>query len=307
MQSISESQKTNRQKGILLLVLSAFCFALMGMFVRLAGDLPVMQKSFFRNAVAFVAAGVVLLRGGERPRLQKKAWGCLVLRAVFGTVGLLCNFYALDKLALADASILNKMSPFFAILCSYFLLKEKITPARAAIVLGAFLGSLFVVKPSLQNVDFLPACIGLLGGFGAGAAYTFVRKLGQLGVKGPFVVCTFSAFSCLVTLPFFVLDFQPMTAQQVLFLLLAGVSATGGQFTITGAYMFAPAREISVYDYVQVLFSSLLGYFVFGQLPDLWSLLGYCIIVLMAVGMFLYNRRADRVQSGLQPCAHNEK
>lgn len=286
--------RMKKYKGILLIVLSAFCFALMSMFVRLAGDVPSVQKSFFRNIVAAVFAAVILLRAHTRPQLTRDAWGYLLLRAFFGTLGILCNFYAVDRLVLADASILNKMSPFFAILCSYFVLKEKITPARMAIVLGAFVGSLFVIKPSFQNTSLLPALVGLLGGLGAGVAYTMVRKLGQLGVKGPFIVFFFSAFSCLVTLPYLIFNYHPMSASQLIFLLLAGLSATGGQFTITAAYIYAPAREISVYDYSQIIFSSLLGFFVFGQTPDVWSILGYILIVSMAVVMFLYNTRKTK-------------
>lgn len=286
--------RMKKYKGILLIVLSAFCFALMSMFVRLAGDVPSVQKSFFRNIVAAVFAAVILLRAHTRPRLTRDAWVYLLLRAFFGTLGILCNFYAVDRLVLADASILNKMSPFFAILCSYFVLKEKITPARMAIVLGAFIGSLFVIKPSFQNTSLLPALVGLLGGLGAGVAYTMVRKLGQLGVKGPFIVFFFSAFSCLVTLPYLIFNYHPMSASQLIFLLLAGLSATGGQFTITAAYIYAPAREISVYDYSQIIFSSMLGFFVFGQTPDVWSIVGYVLIVSMAVVMFLYNTRKSK-------------
>lgn len=286
--------RMKKYKGILLIVLSAFCFALMSMFVRLAGDVPSVQKSFFRNIVAAVFAAVILLRAHTRPRLTRDAWVYLLLRAFFGTLGILCNFYAVDRLVLADASILNKMSPFFAIFCSYFVLKEKITPARMAIVLGAFIGSLFVIKPSFQNTSLLPALVGLLGGLGAGVAYTMVRKLGQLGVKGPFIVFFFSAFSCLVTLPYLIFNYHPMSASQLIFLLLAGLSATGGQFTITAAYIYAPAREISVYDYSQIIFSSMLGFFVFGQTPDVWSILGYVLIVSMAVVMFLYNTRKSK-------------
>lgn len=286
--------RMKKYKGILLIVLSAFCFALMSMFVRLADDVPSVQKSFFRNIVAAVFAAVILLRAHTRPRLTRDAWVYLLLRAFFGTLGILCNFYAVDRLVLADASILNKMSPFFAILCSYFVLKEKITPARMAIVLGAFIGSLFVIKPSFQNTSLLPALVGLLGGLGAGVAYTMVRKLGQLGVKGPFIVFFFSAFSCLVTLPYLIFNYHPMTGTQLLYLLLAGLSATGGQFTITAAYIYAPAREISVYDYSQIIFSSMLGFFVFGQTPDVWSILGYVLIVSMAVVMFLYNTRKSK-------------
>ena len=82
-----------------------------------------------------------------------------------------------------------------------------------------------------------------------------------------------------------------MTMYQIMVLLLAGLAAAGGQFGITFAYTFAPAREISVYDYSQIIFSAIFGFVLFGQLPDLWSWIGYGVISLMAIGMFLYNKK----------------
>ena len=116
-----------------------------------------------------------------------------------------------------------------------------------------------------------------LGGMGAGLAYACVRYLGQHGVNGAVIVAYFSGFSCLFTLPFLILDFHPMTIFQILCLLGAGAGAAGGQFAITAAYTHAPAREISVYDYSQLIFTTILGYFLFGDIPDGWSFLGYFI------------------------------
>lgn len=276
--------------GIMCIITSAFFFALMNLFVRLSGDLPSIQKSFFRNLVALLFAFFIMIKNKDKFKIKKREdLKYLILRSTFGTIGILCNFYAVDRLLLADASMLNKMSPFFAIIFSFFLLKEKISPFQLSAVLVAFCGSLFVIKPSFELSAFLPAFIGLMGGIGAGAAYTFVRKLGTLGVKGSFIVFFFSSFSCLVTLPFLIFDYMPMSALQIFYLILAGLSATGGQFAVTFAYCYAPAREISVFDYSQILFSAILGLFVFGQIPDGYSFLGYSIIIGSAVMMYLYN------------------
>lgn len=223
----------------------------------------------------------------------------MIWRSLFGTVGILCNFYAVDHLVLSDASMLNKMSPFFVVVFSYFLLKEKITAPQALFVAGAFLGSMLVIKPTFANLDLIPSLIGFLGGMGAGAAYTFVRKLSLKGEKGPLIVCFFSGFSCLVTLPFLLFNYHVMSWQQIGLLLLAGLSAAGGQFSITAAYSYAPAREISVYDYSQILFSAALGFLVFGQIPDWLSWMGYAVICTMAVLMFLYNRKYDRIRASV--------
>lgn len=282
---------TQKNKGVCCILLSSFSFALMNLFVRMSGDLPSIQKSFFRNFVAMLFAAAILWR--ERPAIQmdREAKKYLLLRSICGTVGILCNFYAVDHLVLADASMLNKMSPFFAILFAIFLLKEKINLFQGLCVAAAFLGTLFVIKPTPSNLACFPALIGLLGGLGAGMAYTYVRALGLKGVKGPFIVFFFSAFSCMVTLPYLIFSYHPMTGTQILILLLAGLAAAGGQFSITAAYTYAPAREISVYDYSQIIFSAILGYFVFGQVSDAMSWLGYLIITSTAVAMFIRNNR----------------
>lgn len=280
-----------KNKGILLILCSSFCFALMGLFVKLAGDLPSVQKSFFRNLVAFFFAALILIKSRTGFSGRKENLWYLTLRSVFGTVGILCSFYAVDHLVLADATMLNKMSPFFAILFSFLILKERVKTVQALLVAGAFLGSLFIIKPSPLNLALFPALIGLLGGMGAGAAYTLVRYLGLKGEKGPFIVCFFSGFSCLVTLPYLIFKFHAMTWQQLSFLLLAGLAAAGGQFAVTGAYCHAPAREISVYDYSQILFSAALGFLVFGQTPDGCSAAGYVVICAMAVAMFMYHKK----------------
>lgn len=279
-----------KQQGILFIILAGFFFASMSFFVRLSGDLPTMEKAFFRNAVAVLVAAFMLARTKEGFHVQKGSWPDLLMRSFCGTVGLICNFYAVDHMNIADANILNKLSPFFAILMSYFILKEKANKVEWACVVVAFIGAVFVVKPAF-NMQFVNAMIGVIGGLGAGIAYTFVRKLGKKGERGPMIVMVFSAFSCLCTLPFLIAEFQPMKTEQLLCLLLAGVSATGGQIFITKAYTKAPAKEISVFDYTQVLFAALLGFVFFGQIPDWMSLVGYLVIIGSAIFKWNYLRK----------------
>ena len=156
---------------------------------------------------------------------------------------------------------------------------------------GAIIGSLFVIKPTFTNMALVPSLIGLCGGICAGIAYAMVRILGQRGQKGSSVVIFFSGFSCVVTLPYLLLDFHPMSGLQILTLLGAGLAAAGGQFGITAAYYHAPAKEISIYDYSQIIFSTVLGFLFLRQIPDLWSFVGYGIIIAASVAMFLFNNR----------------
>lgn len=161
---------------------------------------------------------------------------------------------------------------------------------------GGICRSGFVVKPSM-NMQFVYALIGVCGGFGAGVAYTFVRKLGQSGERGPVIVMFFSVFSCIVTLPFMIIEYEPMSAIQLIFLLLAGASAAGGQLSITKAYTKAPAKEISVFDYTQVIFAALLGFIFLDQMPDIFSVIGYIIIIGSAIFKWWYIKEKDKKEA----------
>lgn len=279
-----------KYQGIICIIASAFFFALMNLFVKLSGDIPVIQKSFFRNAVAVIFAVIILTKNKSWQIPKGKNLTDLIFRSVAGTIGIFCNFYAVSHINIADASILNKLSPFFAIIFSVILLKEKANVRQIVAVSVAFIGALLVMRPTI-SLDFLPSFIGFLGGLSAGLAYTFVRKVTLNGIKGPMVVFFFSAFSSIVTLPFVIFDFTPMSASQWICLALAGLCASGGQIFITMAYSKAPAKEISIYDYTQIIFAMLISLFVFSDIPDTLSIIGYVVIIFAAIFNAWHNIR----------------
>ena len=291
---IENTKVQNRHAlAILFVILEAFGFSMMTFFVRLSGDVPTMQKAFFRNAVAAVIAGITLARSDDGFKIKKTSYKGIFMRCLFGTTGLIMNFWAIDHLAIADANILNKMSPFFAIVMSVFILKEIPNKFEWLMVAIAFVGVLFIVQPT-AGLASLPALVGLMSGFGAGTAYTFVRKLGMMGERGPVIVFCFSMFSVLVTLPSLIFNFKPMSVQQWGCLVLAGASAALGQFCITKAYSLAPAKEISVFDYTQVIFAALIGIMFLGEVPNVYSIIGYVIIIGASVVKWYYNVKIQK-------------
>jgi len=288
-----------RTKGIIAILISAAGFALMNLFIPLSGALPTMQKAFFRNIVAFAIALVILLRQRRNaaspaiPQNRGRAYLLLTLRATFGTIGIFCNYYALDHLLISDASVLNKLAPFATLIFSAVFLGERIKKEHLSMLVLAFIGVLFVTKPTLNNPQLAPYLIGTIGGIAAGAAYTCVRQLNRSRVQPAFIVMFFSGFSCLASIPQLILDFHPMTWMSLLMLIGAGIAAAIGQFGVTFAYKFAPAKEISIYDYATIIFTGTLGFTFLSQHPDLLSLLGYAIIFAAALLNFIYNRRQD--------------
>jgi len=281
---------SGRNKGILCIVASAFGFALMAFFVRLADDfgaeISCFQKGFFRNLVAFAIAAVAFVKigggqGADRPTMR--AGWVLLARCLFGSFGIFANFYAISHIHVGDAMALNKTAPFFTVLCSWLFMREKVTRRQLVCLVLAFAGALFVVKPGFRADGLGAALLGLSSGLGAGLAYTCVHQLGRMKVSGSFIVLVFSAFSCLASLPFMLTDFQPMTFAQTLILLGAGAGAAIGQFGITAAYRFAEPRAISAFDYTGVVFSALFGFAFFAQVPDFLSVVGFALILISAI------------------------
>lgn len=287
---------SDRNKGIILLLLSGFGFALMAAFIKLSGDLPTVQKTLFRNLIScIIAFGLVIYyRESFFGKRENQKW--LVLRSVFGLIGVILNFYSIDHLILSDAEMLNKLSPFLLIIFAAVFLKEKVKTYQLTAVLIAFVGTLFVIKPKL-DFEMLPYLAGILGAVFAALAYTILRILGSR--EKPYtVVFYFSFFSVIAMLPFVFLTYKPMTGSQLAYLILAGLFATLGQFGVTMAYKYAPAREISIFFYSTVVFAAILSLIIFKQLPDLISIFGYLVIFCASFYMFRMQKETPTKESG---------
>ncbi len=281
---------SNLNKGILAMLISAFGFSLMGVFIKLAGDLPTVEKLFFRNAIAAVVSGYFVIKYGL------PLWGHagnrrkLLVRTFFGLVGMLFNFYSIDHMVLSDATMIMQMSPFLVILLSAFILRERVSVEQLLICIIALAGALLIIKPSLDMAT-IPAWIAFAGAVSAAGAYLMLRVLALSPQKEAFytIVFFFSFFSCVAILPALILVFEPMNATQFTYLILSGVGATAGQFGITLAYQFAPAKEVSIYSYSSVLYAAGFSILLFNAYPDVYSWIGYLVIFISGIWMYKTN------------------
>lgn len=122
---MSRITKSNRLKGIFFIILSAFGFAVMSAFIKLSGDLPNIQKVFFRNLVSAIIALFLIIKHKGSFTGKKENRKILIYRSLFGTIGIIFNYYAIDNLVLSDANMLNKISPFLVVVFCALILKEK--------------------------------------------------------------------------------------------------------------------------------------------------------------------------------------
>lgn len=286
------TEHSNYRRGIILMLCSSFSFAAMNFFVRWSGDLPFYEKLVFRNLIAIIVSLFLVLRSRAPWPRDGKDWGLLLLRSAVGTVGLFANFYTIDRMLLADASMLSKLAPFSAILFASIFLGEKASPRHYLYILGALVGCVFVIKPGFRGAerDMFPYVIAVIGGIASGGAHTCLRALGDRNVNGAQTVLVFSVFSVAIIVPPFLRTAVVPTRSQLMSLIMIGIAAAAGQMFLTYAYKAAPPKEISIYDYAHIIFSSFFGLIV-GEMPDIFSLIGYAILFFSGWRMFVYNRR----------------
>jgi len=268
-----------------MIILSGLSFSLVAVMVRLAGDVPIYEKVFFRSVVMLGAMSTVAVRNRENPFARSPRLPLLLLRGVFGTTAMFLYFFAIERLTIADATVLNKLSPFFVAMFAVLFLREKLSKYIVPVLVVAFAGAALIIKPQL-NLEALPAMGGLVSAAASGAAYTVVRFL--RGDEPPYrIVFYFSLVSVVVALPPMLVNFVRPEGLQWLYLLGGGVFATTGQIALTLGYHQAPATRVSIYVYAHVLFAFLWGLALWGEMPDALSIVGTVLIILAAV----YNYR----------------
>lgn len=285
-------------KGILCMLISALAFTFMSVFVRLSGDIPTFEKVFFRNSVSMIVAllMIIQMRGsGLKLFGHKKNQPLLLTRSLLGVSGVALNFWAINYLVLADSTMLSKISPFFVTIFAVLFLKEKLSKLQIPALFIVFLSALLIIKPKF-DAEVLPALAGFLGAAAAGGAYTIIRYL--KGKEEPAtIIFYFSFFSVITSFPIMLSQgFVVPSYEQLFYLLMIGISASFGQFGITMAYKYAPAAEVSIYNYSSIVFAILIGFLFWGEIPDGWSVTGGCIIIGTALSLFIYNHRKRRVK-----------
>jgi len=185
--------------------------------------------------------------------------------------------------------MLNKISPFFVTLFAVFFLKEKLTKIQIPVLIIVFIGALLIIKPQF-NLSVVPSLAGFLSAMFAGSTYTIIRFLRDRE-NASTIVFYFSFVSVVVMFPLMMLNYQKPTMIQFIYLLGIGIFAGIAQFALTNAYRYAPASEVAIYDYTSIVFSAIIGFIVWSEVPDFLSIMGTVIIIATAIFAFIYNEK----------------
>ncbi|RWX53107.1 DMT family transporter [Photobacterium chitinilyticum] len=287
--------------GVRYMMLSALGFALMTACVKYVSNygIPVFEIVAAR---AFVSLIISYL---DVKRKKISVWGnnkpLLFARGAVGTLALMCVYYAVTTLPLAEATILQYVHPVFTALLAVLFLKEKVQFSTAICIAMSLLGLFVMVNPAAvegatSELPMFSVMVAIIGALGSSIAYVIVRKLSQTEDSSVIIF-----YFPLVALPLSLLligdDLVIPDLYLTGLLVLVGIFTQVGQIGLTKAMQSQAAGKASAYSYVQIIFSAILGVVIFNEAPSVWTYLGGMLIVSGA----LINVFGQRLRNPLSP------
>jgi len=279
--------------GIALRVAAMACLALLSAIVKWTGSrgVPLFEIILFRNLFAFVPLGVYIARTtGFGVLKTRRPWGHATRSAV-GLTGMVCAFSALQYLPLTEATALQFTSPLFMTALSALLLSEKVGRHRWSAVVAGFVGVLIMARPIPGEMNVPGVTLGILGAMGAAGAMVAIRQISDTE-RGPTIVFYFTLGGVLLGLVGSLFGWVTPDPLTLAALILGGLIGGVGQLLLTEALRQAPVGVIAPFDYTQLVWASLLGLVVWGELPHPLTLVG--AVVVAASGVYILHRELRR-------------
>jgi len=277
-------------KAIVLAVSATVLFASADTISKyLSGGLPIVEFMWIRYVLFLVMALILVGRGPRRsirphnPRLQVTRGLCVVASSILFVHGV-------RQMTMAQATTISFLSPLLITILSIPLLGEIVGTRRWAAVAAGMVGMLVVVRPGMGG--FQPAALfGVASAFCWALALIITRKISNTDAPQTTVLWSAAIGTAILTL---MLPFEAVwpTPKQLGLSLVLGVLASGGQWMVILAHRIAPASLLAPFFYGQLLWVTVLGFLVFGSLPDQWTLTGAGIII--ASGLYTAHRERVR-------------
>lgn len=273
------------------MLLSTLSFAFMNVFIKQAGQLPAMEIVFFRCLVSMLICLYILQK--EKADWKGSNRTLLLARGIFGTIALYTFFITLSEIPLGTAVTIQYLSPVFTTIIAIFLLKEKVKPVQWFFFLLSFAGVL-VIKGFDSRISLAMLLIGITSALASGFAYNMVRSL-----KGKehtmVVVLHFQIIGVAVGFLFTVFNWVMPTAQQWFCLLMIGLLTQSGQVYLTKALQTERMANVTIYNYLGILYALGFGYFLFNEHYEWTSLSGILLVLSGVVLNYFYQRNQNRV------------
>jgi drug/metabolite transporter (DMT)-like permease len=218
-----------------------------------------------------------------------------LLQGMVGTAALMAHFYAWTKLPLATVTALIFTQALFTLLLAVLLVRAWVRWQRWVATALGFLGVLIMVRPGFSHVE--PAALfALFAGFAIALQVVLVARLPQ-GEKELTMLFYLGVVGTLITIGPGLMVWRSPTQLQVMLLISNGVLGVAAQACIFRAFRVGDAAYVAPFDYSKLIVAGLLGFFVFGEIPNIWTLTGAALVVLST----LYISRREQHLSHRRP------
>lgn len=277
----SFTKKSVLIKGIAFSLLGYFCLACTTALSKsLPSRIPTMTLIFFQFLIPFLFTLPQLSKSGLSS-LKPQQPGLVLLRALTGIVTFASLFYAVRHIALVDAVLLQNTTPLFVPFILLFWLKKNI-PVRLWIplILG-FIGIMLILKPGTGMLNPF-ALLALFAGILSAITLVLMQKLKMTETTNRILFYYFIV-GLIISGPAVILHWVPLTTSDWILLLGIGVFMYLTQFSITHAFAYGQAHSLAPFSYSTVVFSGLLGWMIWGHIPDWLSALGISLVILGGV------------------------
>ncbi|MBC6438631.1 MAG: DMT family transporter [Rhodobacteraceae bacterium] len=263
--------------GILWMLATGVCFVAVATIVKHVGpDVPAAQSAFLRYVLGLVFL-IPMIRPIRRARLNRRALGLFGLRGVAHTAGVICWFYAMTQIPIAEVTAMNYLSPVYVTLLAVMFLGERLALRRIIAVVLALVGALIILRPGFRDLG--PGHLAMLCTAVGFAVGYLIAKIMADEVEAPVVVGMLSITVTICLAPFAIAVWVPPTWGQVALLFLVAVFATAGHYTMTLAFAAAPLTVTQPVTFLQLVWATLLGVVVFDEAADIWVLTGGGMII----------------------------
>ena len=280
-------------QGIIWALLAAALFSLVSAMAKVAvADYHVLQILFFRQIVVF-ASSVPDITKTFPESLKTRQPGIHALRLAGAFTALSCGIWAVAVLPLTTAITLAFTQVFFVALVAHWFLGEQVGRHRMMAVMVGFLGVLVVMRPGVAGIVDVNAFIPILAALGAAIAISSVRKLSQTESTATLLAYQSVFVGLLAGIPMFWFWVTPDLFGWV-FLLAMGILATLGQWVGVKALRLGEVSVVGNMDYTKLIYAAVLGYLIFDEIPDGYTLLGASIIIGASVYIFHREHRIKR-------------
>jgi len=283
-------------QGCIWMALCGLGFSVMAAFVKLAGQshMNIFEITFFRVLIGFLMLVPFIARAGL-VSLHTRYIQAHALRAVLGFVAMLCAYLGIAKLELATYTALSFTKPLFAVILAVVILKEDVRWRRWAATIVGFFGVLVMMQPGSGTFNSW-ALLALGDALSIALLITILKRLPAS--ETPLVMLFYyGLIGTLLIAPFAIYQWQWPTATQWLYLLAIGSTGALSQYWWILAFKAGEASVVAPFDYLRLLFAGLIGFIIFGELPDHWTLIGSAMIIGSTVYIAQREARRKKVEA----------